>query len=98
VNKETSQVSEWTTITYAQFHQDVELYARYWSSVLSADGVAPGSVIGLWYVSYLVLVNDPPPLTPRLIKVWWRSIHRRASCLRDEQGWLRPAAFQPASS
>ena len=50
VNKETSQILEWATITYAQFHQDVELYARYWSSVLSADGIAPGSVIGFWYV------------------------------------------------
>ena len=48
VNKETSQISEWATITYAQFHQDVELYARHWISVLSRDGIAPGSVVGLW--------------------------------------------------
>ena len=55
VNKETSQVSEWATITYAQFYQDVQLYARYWTSqILSADGIAPGSIIGLWYVSRLV--------------------------------------------
>jgi len=51
VNEGTSQISEWTTITYAQFYQDVQLYARYWTSILSADGVAPGSIIGLWYVS-----------------------------------------------
>ena len=52
VNKETSQISEWATITYTQFHQDVELYARYWTSVLSAGGIPPGSIIGLWYVSH----------------------------------------------
>jgi len=54
VNEETSQISEWATITYAQFYQDVQLYARYWSSILSADGVSPGSIVGLWYVSPLV--------------------------------------------
>ena len=58
MDKETSQISEWATITYAQFYQDVQLYARYWTSVLSADGVAPGSIIGLWYVSLLVPVID----------------------------------------
>jgi len=58
VNKETSQISEWTTITYAQFYQDVQLYARYWTSILSADDVAPESIIGLWYVSRLVPVID----------------------------------------
>lgn len=68
MNKETSQISEWATTTYAQFHQDVELYARYWTSVLSADGIAPGSIIGLWYVSHLVPVNDLRTLTPHLIK------------------------------
>ena len=56
VDKETSQISEWATITYAQFYQDVQLYARYWTSILSADGVAPGSIIGLWYVSRPVSV------------------------------------------
>ena len=68
VDKETSQISEWATITYAQFHQDVELYARYWSSVLSADGVAPGSIIGLWFVSPLVPPTDSHTLTPHLIE------------------------------
>ena len=68
MNKETSQISEWATITYAQFYQDVELYARYWTSVLSADGVAPGSIIGLWYVPRLALVIDFHTLTPHLIE------------------------------
>ena len=63
VDKETSQISEWATITYAQFYQDVQLYARYWTSILSADGVAPGSIIGLWYVSPLVLLISLHTLT-----------------------------------
>ena len=68
VNKETSQISEWTATTYAQFYQDVELYAQYWTSVLSVDGVAPGSIIGLWYVSHFVSVDDLHTLTLHLIK------------------------------
>ena len=68
VDKETSQISEWGTVTYAQFHQDVELYARYWTSALSAKGVAPGSVIGLWYVSHLLLAYDLSILTTRSIQ------------------------------
>ena len=66
MDKETSKVSEWAPITYTQFYQDVELYARYWTSVLSADGVAPGSIIGLWYVSRLVSVIDFRTLTLRI--------------------------------
>jgi len=66
VDRETSQVSEWATITYTQFYQDVELYARYWYSVLSADGLAPGSIIGLWYVSRLVSAIDFRTLTLRI--------------------------------
>ena len=68
VNKETSQISEWTTITYAQFHQDVQLYARYWASILSADGVTAGSIIGLWCVSRLVSLIDLHTLTPHSIR------------------------------
>ena len=64
MDKETSQITEWATTTYAQFHQDVELYARYWTSVLSADRIAPGSIVGLWYVSHFVTVNDLRSLTP----------------------------------
>lgn len=67
VDKETSQISEWATITYAHLHKDVELYARYWTSILTADGIAPGSTVGLWYVSPLVLVSLPRLPTPRLI-------------------------------
>ena len=68
VDKETSQISEWTTITYTQFYQDVELYARYWTSVLSADGVGPGSIVGLWSASLFVPPTDSHTLTPLLIE------------------------------
>ena len=68
MNKETSQISEWAATTYAQFYQDVELYARYWTSVLSADGITPGSIVGLWYVSRPVSVNDLHNLTLRSIQ------------------------------
>lgn len=45
-----SQVDEWLSISYLQFAEDVELYARYWSSVLALDGIPKRSVVGLWYV------------------------------------------------
>lgn len=98
VEKETSRILEWNTVTYAEFFHHVELYSRYWTSVLSADGIAPGSIIGLWYVSSLLLVIDLRTLTPHLIQAWWRSIHRRAPHLRDEQGWLHPPDVQPSPS
>lgn len=41
-------VESWTPISYKAFHSDVELSARYWSKHLSANGVAPRSVVGLW--------------------------------------------------
>ena len=98
VDKQSKRILEWDTITYTQFLRDVELCGRYWTSKLSADGIAPGSVIGLWYVSRNVILDDPRILTPHLNKAWRRSIHRRASRLRHEQGWLRPSALYPASS
>lgn len=64
VDKETSRILEWNTISYAEFFHHVELYSRYWASALSADGIAPGSIIGLWYVSSLVPVIDLRTLTP----------------------------------
>lgn len=50
VNPATSQVDEWLSISYLQFRDDVELYARYWSTVLALDGLPKRSVVGLWYV------------------------------------------------
>ena len=75
VNKETSQISEWATITYTQFHQDVQLYARYWTSILSADGVTPGSIIGIWCVSRLVSLIDLHTLTRIRFEAYWYIIH-----------------------
>ncbi|KAI0830640.1 acetyl-CoA synthetase-like protein [Trametes gibbosa] len=48
VDPETSNVQEWAVITYSQFWQDVERFARYWTQRLTADGVVPRSVVGLW--------------------------------------------------
>ena len=67
VDKDTSQISEWATVTYSQFHKGVEIYARHWSSILSADGIPPRSTIGLWCVLHLIPDNDPRSLTPHLI-------------------------------
>ncbi|KAH9944105.1 acetyl-CoA synthetase-like protein [Epithele typhae] len=53
------KVLEWDTVTYQQFWQDVETFARCWTRSLSADGVARRSVVGLWLggVTYLDAVH-----------------------------------------
>jgi acyl-CoA synthetase (AMP-forming)/AMP-acid ligase II len=48
----TGLLSDWTTITYQQFHDDVERSASYWFGKLERDGVASRSVIGLWIGGY----------------------------------------------
>ncbi|KAI8980680.1 acetyl-CoA synthetase-like protein [Trametes punicea] len=52
-------VEEWTPISYAQFLKDVERSAKYWSSTLSAHGVPPRSVVGIWLggMTYLDAVH-----------------------------------------
>ncbi|KAL5518873.1 hypothetical protein ACEPAH_556 [Sanghuangporus vaninii] len=52
-------VNTWTPKTFSAFHADVELAARYWSSNLSARGLAPRSVVGLWLagMDYSDVVN-----------------------------------------
>lgn len=45
---DTEEVLEWDIVTYAQFWQDVERFARYWTRHLSSSGVATRSVVGLW--------------------------------------------------
>ncbi|KAJ3756267.1 acetyl-CoA synthetase-like protein [Lentinula raphanica] len=43
----------WDTITYKQFHSDVELCARFWARQLNIVGnVPPKSVVGLWIGGY----------------------------------------------
>ncbi|KAI0673463.1 acetyl-CoA synthetase-like protein [Trametes maxima] len=48
IDSETDQVLEWGIVTYGEFWQDVERFARYWTQKLSADGVNGRSVVGLW--------------------------------------------------
>ena len=50
VDPATDTVLEWDVVTYCQFWQDVERFARHWSHTLKAGGVPPRSVVGLWYV------------------------------------------------
>lgn len=48
IDPDTETVLEWDVVTYAQFWQDVERFARHWTQQLAADGVARRSVVGLW--------------------------------------------------
>ena len=48
VDTDTGRVLEWDIVTYAQFWQDVERFARHWTQRLTTDGVARQSVVGLW--------------------------------------------------
>lgn len=47
---QTHRILEWHTVTYSRFAADVELFAKYWTKKLSADGVLPRSVVGVWCV------------------------------------------------
>ncbi|KAI8980685.1 acetyl-CoA synthetase-like protein [Trametes punicea] len=44
----TGKILEWEVITYGEFWRDIERFARYWTQKLTADGVHPRSVVGLW--------------------------------------------------
>ncbi|KAI0639731.1 acetyl-CoA synthetase-like protein [Trametes polyzona] len=48
VDPQTETVLEWGTVTYSEFWQDVERFAKYWTEKLTADGVVGRSVVGLW--------------------------------------------------
>ncbi|KAK7435039.1 hypothetical protein VKT23_019848 [Stygiomarasmius scandens] len=52
VHPETRQVEEWNDVTYSRFARDVELFARYWQSVLCRDEVVPRSVVTLCLQGY----------------------------------------------
>lgn len=43
-----SSIETWIPITFKGFQRDVELSAKYWNKKLSALGVPPRSVVGLW--------------------------------------------------
>ncbi|KAJ4468177.1 acetyl-CoA synthetase-like protein [Lentinula aciculospora] len=48
-----SGIPRWDTITFKQFHDDVELCARHWARQLNVrGGVPPKSVVGLWIGGY----------------------------------------------
>lgn len=43
-------LEEWTSITYREFIDDVHRYAKYWSNVLSLEGIYSREVVVLWCV------------------------------------------------
>ncbi|PIL31634.1 hypothetical protein GSI_06336 [Ganoderma sinense ZZ0214-1] len=55
----TNKILEWDIVTYSQFWQDVERFARHWTRELTACGVRTRSVVGLWLggVTYVDAVH-----------------------------------------
>ncbi|KAK7064135.1 acetyl-CoA synthetase-like protein [Favolaschia claudopus] len=47
-----SHGQDWSPVTYRQFLNDVESFARHWSSTLAQSRIAVGSVVGLWIGGY----------------------------------------------
>lgn len=45
---QSQEIQEWQEITYSQFLADVEHFAKFWTQRLTADGVPPRSVVGVW--------------------------------------------------
>ncbi|KAJ3868747.1 acetyl-CoA synthetase-like protein [Lentinula novae-zelandiae] len=52
LDAQTNQLSDWTTITYRQFHEDVIRFASFWARELRHDNIPQRSVIGLWIGGY----------------------------------------------
>jgi hypothetical protein len=48
IDPQTGLVREWESISYPQFKNDVELFAKYWSHTLGAQGLPERSVVGIW--------------------------------------------------
>jgi hypothetical protein len=48
IDPQTGLVLEWESISFAQFKIDVELFAKYWSHTLRAQGLPERSVVGIW--------------------------------------------------
>ncbi|KAI9058857.1 acetyl-CoA synthetase-like protein [Trametes sanguinea] len=59
LSHDSGRVEEWAPISYRQFLEDVEQSARYWSRTLTAHGVLPRSVVGVWLggMTYLDAVH-----------------------------------------
>lgn len=55
LDAQTNQLSDWTTITYQQFRDDVERSSAYWAKELRRDAIPQRSVIGLWYTVHIVV-------------------------------------------
>ncbi|KAJ3570247.1 hypothetical protein NP233_g4524 [Leucocoprinus birnbaumii] len=55
LNRETGEIQTWRSISYRQFQQDVERFARYWLYKLSSDDVPPKSVVGMWIGGFTYL-------------------------------------------
>ena len=45
-----SEFHAWKGVTYAQFVDDIGLYAQFWGHKLTSGGIPAGEIIGLWYV------------------------------------------------
>ena len=60
IDSRSKEILEWDIVTYSQFWQDVERFARHWAQKLSSCGVHARSVVGLWYdsVSPFTIVVD----------------------------------------
>ena len=50
IDPDSQEILQWEDISYSQFLLDVEHSARYWSRQFAADGVAPRSTVGIWFV------------------------------------------------
>ncbi|KAI0800938.1 acetyl-CoA synthetase-like protein [Fomes fomentarius] len=48
LRSDSDEILEWDTVTYIQFWQDVQRFARHWTQKLTVDGIPCGSVVGLW--------------------------------------------------
>ncbi|KAA1468149.1 acetyl-CoA synthetase-like protein [Dentipellis sp. KUC8613] len=45
---QSGEAQDWDTVTFSQFHRDVELFARHWARKLKGDHVPQRSVVGMW--------------------------------------------------
>ena len=43
------ELHAWKDVTYTQFVEDIELYAKFWGHKLTSGGIPAGEIIGLWY-------------------------------------------------
>jgi acyl-coenzyme A synthetase/AMP-(fatty) acid ligase len=48
LHPDTGKIDEWTSVSYQQFRDDINVQASYWIQSLKAKNIAPGSVVTLW--------------------------------------------------